>query len=377
VSKSNGHVVVSEVALRSFAEAVFERSGLAAGAASLAADVLIEADLRGVHSHGVQELPTWARGFLRGELSTQSEFPVASDAGSMAIVDAGGGLGALACHSAMRLTIAKAEENGVAMVGVRNSSHFGMAGYFAMQALPHDQIGYCTTNGPAVMAAWGGRRPVLCNNPFAYAIPANREPPIVLDMACSAVARGRVRAMARDGIPIPLGWAIDKDGRETTDGREAMEGAVLPIGGYKGYGMAVVNEVLAGPLVGALFSFEIARSIQRDAATELSDKTQKAWACGHWLAAIDLSRIVSPDEFKQRVDELIRTLRDSPLAEGAERVYLPGEIEHERKIERRREGIPLPASTIELLDDFRRRDLKGQIDLDVDATAANSVGAEA
>lgn len=372
MSTSNGHVVVSEVALRSFAESVFERSGLEAETAALAADVLIEADLRGVHSHGVQELPTWARGFLRGELSTRSDFPVVSDAGSMAIVDACGGLGALACHSAMRLTIAKAEEHGVAMVGVRNSSHFGMAGYFAMQALPHDQIGYCTTNGPAVMAAWGGRRPVLCNNPFAYAIPADREPPLVLDMACSAVARGRVRAMARDGTPIPAGWAIDKDGRETTDGKAAMEGAVLPIGGYKGYGMAVVNEVLSGPLVGALFSFEIARSIKRDAETELSDKTQRAWACGHWLAAIDLKRVVSPTDFKRRVDELIQTLRNSPLAEGADRIFVPGEIEHERKIERRRLGIPLPASTIELLDDFGRRDLRGEIGLDVSATTATN-----
>lgn len=347
------------VGLRNFAEAVFLKAKLTPPDAALAADVLIEADLRGVHSHGLQELPTWGRGFLRGELATSPACPVVVDAGSLAVIDAGGGLGAIACNRAMDLAIQRARDAGVAYVGVRSSSHFGMAGYFTMKALEHDQIGFCTTNGPAVMAPWGGKQPMLCNNPFSYSIPSGDEPPIVLDMACSAVARGRVRAMARDGLSIPDGWAIDRNGQPTTDSRKAMEGAVLPFGGYKGYGIAVINEILSSALVGALFSFEVARGIVRNAEAELQDKTQKAWMCGHLVGALDIGRIVPINEFKRRVDELIRVVRGSALASGAERIYLPGEIEHETRRERLVTGIPLPESTVELLRAFVSRDLGG------------------
>jgi LDH2 family malate/lactate/ureidoglycolate dehydrogenase len=350
--------VVQVDELRRFTEAVLKKSGLDDANAALVSDVLIDADLRGVHSHGVQNLPRWARGFLNGHLSKKPSCPIVVDNGPISVIDAEDGLGVVASNRAMEIAIERAKKYGVAFVAVRNSSHFGPAAYFTMKALEHKQIGFCTTNGPAVMAPWGGREALLSNNPFSYAIPAGDETPIVLDMACSVSARGRIRMMARENEPLPEGWAITKEGEPTTDPKEAVSGSVLPFGGHKGYGIAVINEILSAALTGALFSFEVGEMTSGDAEHELQKHEQAAWRCGHLFGAFDISRFGGSDgAFEQRVAYLSKSLRESPTAKGVERIYVPGEIEHELKLEREKNGIPLKKSTLDLLHSFATEEL--------------------
>ncbi|TKC19461.1 Ldh family oxidoreductase [Robertmurraya kyonggiensis] len=338
--------------LRSFTEEVLRKVGIDEDNVLLISDVLVDADLRGVHSHGVQNLPRWARGFLNGHLIRDPIFEEVTDNGPIATIDAQGTLGVIASNFAMDLAIDRAKKYGIGIIGVKNSSHFGPAAYYTMKALQHKQIGYCTTNGPAVMAPWGGKEALLSNNPFSYAIPAGEEPPIVLDMACSVSARGRIRMMARENETLPEGWAITKDGEPTVDPREAVEGTVLPFGGYKGYGIAVINEILSAALTGALFSFEVGGISKGPAESELQKHEQEAWGCGHVFGAIDINRFGNGEAFQSRVAYLIKALKQSPTAKGVERIYLPGEIEYDLKQNRMKDGIPLPASTIELINSF-------------------------
>lgn len=344
-------ILTSVEELRRFAESVFQKVGLNNANAALVSDVLIDADLRGVHSHGVHNLPRWARGFLKGHLAPSFSC-VDIDSGPISVIDAQSTLGVIASNRAMEMAIQRAKKYGIGFVGVKNSSHFGPASYFTMQALSHNQIGFCTTNGPAVMAPWGGKEALLSNNPFSYAIPAGDEPPVVLDMACSVSARGRIRMMARENQTLPDGWAITKNGDPTTDPKEAVEGTVLPFGGYKGYGISVVNEILSAALTGALFSFEVGNISKGNANSELQKHEQTAWGCGHVFGAIDINRFGNGPQFGSRVAHLSKTLRESSKAKGFDRIYLPGEIENELKQEREIKGIPLESSTVRLINSF-------------------------
>ncbi|CAM3710233.1 Ldh family oxidoreductase [Aeromicrobium ponti] len=349
-------ITISAEALRKFAYDAFMKVGLNKANASLVSDVLVDADLRGVHSHGVQNLPRWARGFLKGHLELEVTHEDI-DEGPITVIDGQGSLGVLASDIAMDAAIKRAKKYGIGIAGVKNSSHFGPAAYYTMKALHQHQIGFCTTNGPAVMAPWGGKDALLSNNPFSYAIPAGDEPPIVLDMACSVSARGRIRMMARENETLPEGWAITKDGEPTTDPREAVEGTVLPFGGYKGYGIAVINEILSAALTGALFSFEVGGISKGPAESELQNHEQAAWGCGHVFGAIDINRFGNGDNFQKRVAYLSRTLRESPTAKGHERIYLPGEIEFELKKKREVDGIPLKPTTVSLINTFARDEI--------------------
>jgi LDH2 family malate/lactate/ureidoglycolate dehydrogenase len=269
-------------------------------------------------------------------------------------MDGENGLGPVCCNKAMDVAIERASKYGLALVSVRNSNHFGFTAYYSMKALKHDYIGFCTTNGPAVIAPWGGSEPLLSSNPFSCAIPADTEPPVVLDMSCGMVAHTRIRLKARDNLPIPEGWAITKSGEPTTDPREALEGTVLPVGGYKGYGIAVIDEVLSSCLTGALFSFEILQGMV-GIDWKRSDFPQPSFRCGHLVAALDPGKLVPLEEFKQRVDRLCITLKASAKAKGFEKIYLPGEIEQELRTVRLGSGIiPLSESTIDMLNSFAK-----------------------
>lgn len=349
-------ITVSADALRKFAEDAFLKVGLSKENSILVSDVLIDADLRGVHSHGVQNLPRWARGFLKGHLQKEVKHKDI-DEGPVTVIDGQGSLGVLASDIAMDAAIKRAKKYGIGIAGVKNSSHFGPAAYYTMKALQHHQIGFCTTNGPAVMAPWGGKEALLSNNPFSYAIPAGDEPPVVLDMACSVSARGRIRMMARENEPLPEGWALTKDGEPTTDPREAVEGTVLPFGGYKGYGIAVINEILSAALTGALFSFEVGEISKGPAESELQNHEQAAWGCGHVFGAIDIDRFGNGKNFQDRVAYLSRTLRESPTAKDHEHIYLPGEMEYKLKKEREANGVPLMPSTVSLINSFARDEI--------------------
>lgn len=339
---------VSAADLRYWTRAVFESVGLPEPDAAVVTDALVSADLRGIDSHGVMRVPIYVKRLRLDLIEPRPSIRLAGDRGTVAVLDGGNGMGQVVAAQAMEEAIRRARQHSVGLVGVRNSNHFGMAAYFAMQALEHDMIGVALSNAPATMAPWGGARPYLGTNPLAIAVPAGDEPPIVLDMAMSTVARGKIILAAQEGTPVPEGWAVDTDGEPTTDPARALAGMVLPVGGAKGYGLATIIEILAGVLVGAAFGPHIGA---------LYDNFTSPQGLGHFLGAIDVQAFDTADRFKGRMDRLIQEIRAVPRASQVERIYLPGEIEWLAELRRRREGIDLHPQTIPALqtvaDDLR------------------------
>jgi LDH2 family malate/lactate/ureidoglycolate dehydrogenase len=255
------------------------------------------------------------------------------DAGPRALVDGDGGMGQVAADRAMRLAVELAEEHGIGAVGLRNSRHCGAMAYWAIQALAADCIGFATTNAGLNMAPTGGRDRIVGNNPLAIAVPTNRPWPMVLDMATSVVAGGKLDVAAIRGQKIPLGWATDAEGRPTDDPVVARKGLLLPVGGPKGYGLAVMLDVLAGVLTGARFGGGLGPS-----------------GSGQFFLAIQVAGFLPVSEFKARMDEVIDQIHTSTLAPGAERIFVPGEIEYEQSQRRRQTGLPLEAPIVQSLD---------------------------
>ena len=240
-----------------------------------------------------------------------------------------------------------AREYGVGVVAVRNSNHTGMLAVHVLRAAHRDMIGYFTSNGPAIMAPHGGREARMGNAPFAYAIPRQTGDPIVLDMASSQVARGKVRMYADRGEPIPEGWAIDARGVPTRDATAAMEGSVVPMAGYKGYGIAFVTEILASVLPGANLSIEMPRAFLEAGSTMLD-----SWGSGHLAMAINVEAFADPEDFKTDVDRLVTYMKETPLAEGVDSILVPGEPEWITRRDRLENGIPLDATVMARLEAF-------------------------
>ena len=330
-----------------FVEAVLRAVDVPEDDARVMADNLVQADLRGVSTHGVNILARNARGLKIRAINPRPTVRVVEQRGATAVVDGDRGLGQVVGARSMEVAIARAREYGVGAVVARNSNHFGAAAYFAMMALEHDMIGFAATNAPAIMAPWGGVTPTLGNNPFAWAIPAGRETPLVLDMATSQAARMKIRAAAARGEKIPLGWAADAKGRPTDDPNEALRGLLLPVGGVKGYGLALVMEVLAGVLSGALVAKNIPRSTLHGGAV-----IEESWQVGHVFLALDVAHFMAPEVFVARMEDLVAQVRSSELAEGVDRVYLPGEIEALRRRENQQLGVPLHRSVVQTLNDL-------------------------
>lgn len=306
----------------------------------------VEADERGHPSHGIDQLPAYARGFLGGHLNPRPEVSLVSHRGAMAAYDGDNGLGHVVADVAMDHAIELAREHAVGIVTTRRSNHFGMAGHWPLKAVRAGMIGFTTTNGPPVMAPWGGRVGSICNNPFSWGIPTGSEPTILLDMALTAGARGKVRLANQQGQPIPEGWALGPDGQPTTDAQTALDGVMLPLGGPKGSGIAVVNEVLASALSGSLFLTQITN------ITMASTGVHASWQIGHLFMVIDPSALRPLDEFTAHVDAIITTLREVPVAAGADRVRVPGERAAERVAEAAARGVPLAPQSIEKLSAY-------------------------
>jgi LDH2 family malate/lactate/ureidoglycolate dehydrogenase len=346
--RSAGAVVAADD-LRDFVRRAAGHAGLEASTVDLFTAALVEADLRGVDTHGVVRVPAYVRGYLAGELNPGHRLRLEHGRGAVRIVDADNGLGCVVGQEVMDLAVTLAQDHGVGVVAVRNSNHAGMLAQHVLRAVDRRMVGYFVSNGPPVMAGWGGREPLISNNPMAYAFPAGRYPPIVLDMACSAIARGKLRQAAQNDVAIPLGWAIDDLGRPTTDPHAGMRGLVMPMAGHKGYGLAVANEVLSGVLPGAKLSFEVSDAFLREGATTLD-----SWGVGHLAVAMDVTAFGDYDEYLRRVDELISRCKRSAAAPGHDEVLIPGEPEWRVRAERLAHGVPVSASTLELLDEAAR-----------------------
>jgi LDH2 family malate/lactate/ureidoglycolate dehydrogenase len=309
---------------------------------------MVRTDLRGVDSHGVGMLPTYLRWHRLGWIVPAAEPKIVRDEGTTAVVDGQQAFGHYTSTLAMELAIAKARAHGVGFVTCRNSNHYGAAANYSMMALAHDMIGLSMTNaGPAVVPTHG-RQAMLGTNPMSLAAPAGRHFPFVLDMATSTVAIGKLSVARRWGKAIPSGWALDREGQPTTDPNVAYEtrlmtplGATRELGGHKGYGLAVMVDILSGVLAGAGFA-DVRR--RRDPDPTRAD-------IGHFLGAIDIARFRDLAAFKADMDDLLHALKESPKAEGEDRIYVAGEPEWECEQRRRREGIPLAPGLVSQLQE--------------------------
>jgi len=322
--------------LRGLVARIFERSGMDEPDAGLLAETLVFADARGVHSHGVIRVPEYVKKLTRDGVDARGRPRVLRRVGGCLVVDGGNAMGQVAARFGMAEAIATTEEHGLAAAAIRGSNHCGAMAFFAMQALERDMIGIATTNALPTMAPWGGAERLLGINPLAVAIPAGRGHPIVYDAAFSGSAHGKIRVYAQKGQPIPEGWALDRDGRPTTDPLAAIDGLLLPSGGFKGVGLALVMGVLSSMLSGAAYG------------TELGDMERgpTPGQDGHFVMALKVGAFEAVDRFKARVDRAIEQIHACRLAPGFERVYAPGELEFLREQEYRRDGIPLNDLTL-------------------------------
>jgi L-2-hydroxycarboxylate dehydrogenase (NAD+) len=310
---------------------LLKRLGASEEEASATADVLAEGDLRGFASHGLLRLPYILRALKRGKIIAKAEVKVVKETPATALIDGGHGLGHYVAMRAMRLAIEKAKKQGIGAVGVYNSNHFGIAGYYAEIATREGLIGLVTTTTDALVHPWGGVEPLLGTNALAVGIPADPNP-ILLDMAMSVAARGKLVEAMKEGKKIPEGWAVDSEGRPTTDPKKGLDGALSPFGGVKGYGLALVLELLAGPLVGAAAGKEVQGTLE---------PVDKFCTKGDFMIAIDPAAFVSADEFRARVKEFVVQLKASRKAPGVQEILVPGEPEFRTRGKRLREGIPI------------------------------------
>ncbi|MGA2794342.1 MAG: Ldh family oxidoreductase [Roseiarcus sp.] len=341
-------VLVDSRELRGAVAALFEAVGVSPTHADEIAEVVVFADMRGVESHGVQFTPRYVRGIMGGHLNATPDVRIVHRHGSVAVIDADNGLGFLSTRRAMREAIGIASEFGSASVAVRNSNHFGPAAFYAMMALEAGMIGHVTTDGPPHTVVWGSKKPMLSNDPVAWAFPTSNGPPIVLDTAFTGV-KEKIRLASQRGGTIPADWAVGPDGNPTTDPKIALEGYLLPIGQHKGSGLIVANELLCGALAGALFSYEVSPALVMGA------DYHDSWKCGHFVQALDPSAFGDRTAFLRRTGELAAALRGAPKADGVSRIWLPGEMEAELSAERLKNGLPLAVTTLEALDDVARK----------------------
>jgi LDH2 family malate/lactate/ureidoglycolate dehydrogenase len=338
-----GSILVSANALRTGLAGILSGAGVPSEQAEVVAGLLVEADLRGVDSHGAHLMSMYATRLASGDIKASTTVTTISDDGSTVHLDGGLGFGQIAGIEAARLVAARAAEHGVAVVAVRESTHLGALGAYTSRVAEAGIICLCVQNGPTFVPPFGGITALFSTNPLSYAIPTDSEPTIVYDIATTAVAGNKVLlAKKRGDKTIPAGWANDDQGRPTTDAAAASVRHLQWFGGHKGFGLALLVELLAGVLAGSSFG-----TTERTASPLHGDVRV---AKGFVLIGIDPSRFMPTGDFRTSVDTLIREIRSGERAPGVDRIWLPGEPEHVRSEERSRDGIPLPGPLLEELD---------------------------
>ncbi len=338
--------VIPMEALRDFSVRAFQASGLSLEHAGWISDTLVQSDLRGIDSHGIVRLPFYCKRLLDGGSNADPNIRIVAKKPASILVDGDNGLGQIVGIEVMKIVIRRAKTQGVCFAAVRNSCHFGMAAYFPMMALKDSLIGLAGCNTAAVMAPWGGGRSAIGNNPLAIAVPTNKPYPLVLDMAMSVVSGGKVRLEAVKGTKIPLGWILDEKGSPTDNPKDMFpNGTLLPLG-HKGFGLAIMMEILSGILSQAATLSEIPLWFE---------KTGTPTNLGHFFMAIDIESFLAPDTFKDLVGRLMDELKSSPPLAGSAGVFLPGEIEFIKEQEYRKKGIPVSPGVRKTLDDFAHK----------------------
>lgn len=318
--------------LEEVATELFTRVGVSEHHARTVAQSLVHADLRGIESHGLSRLPIYMKRIESKVIALDQEPEMVKQEGATALIDGKNHLGAVVGKVALEQAISLAKQAGIGFVGVRHSNHFGTCSFYAERAIEQGQILLVLSNAPESMAPTGGIRPFFGTNPIAIGIPAGKEAPFLLDMATSVVARGKIALAAKKGEPIPADWAIDQDGIPTTDPERALLGSLLPIGGAKGYGLAMFIDVLSGLLTGAACG---------PGVQSLYENWTHPQNIGHVFLTIDVQRFWPLPVFQSRMDEYIREIKSVPKKAGIDEIMIPGEIENRKMSEQRVHGVLL------------------------------------
>ena len=344
--------------LTNFSAEVFMHFAVSEANATQAADVLAKSDLRGIDSHGVARLHTYFDMLTLGRINPRPNIKIVREKSSVATVDGDNGLGLVVGPKANEIAMEKAEKHGSGWVSVCNTNHFGIAGYYPLKALERDLIGWAMTNTTKLVAPlWGAQR-MLGTNPIAIAFPGYKEPPIVIDMATSAVAYGKIEIALRKKERVPKGWIIDRDGRDTIDPQDMIDGgAQLPLGseremgGHKGYGLASMVDILCCVLSGANWGpFAPPFALRQEIP-----KRRVGKGIGHFFGAMQIDGFIDKDEFKKQIDEWIHVFRNTKPALGTSGPLIPGDPEREAEAIRSKQGIPLIKPVVDDLLDISRK----------------------
>ena len=339
-------VLIKEEQLFQFVDELFQYAGMPQEDSQVHARALIDTDLWGVSSHGVIRVPAYFARMRNGAVRVRPQIHKVAGAGALEVLDGDAGAGIVVGSHGMARAIELAKEHHIAAVGVRNSNHFGAGAIYARMAAKEGMIGIAMTNVMPLVTAPGAARPVVGNNPIAVAVPTYGEFPFCLDMALSKVAGGKLTLAIKRGEKIPTDWATDAQGRPTDDPQKAFDGFLLPMGDYKGLGLAYVVDILSGVITGGVFSHQMKSMYANPGEPSLT---------GHFFIAVDIEAIIGRDAMKQRMEEYHRRLKETPMwQEGAE-MLLPGELEYRKEQERRKNGIPVPIKTYQELLDLKEK----------------------
>ena len=299
---------------------------------------LVLADLRGIYSHGVSRMPIYMKRLSLGHIRKAAHLIVEHESPSTLVIDADNSMGYTVGVKVMEMLIKKAKETGIAWASVKHSTHFGMTAFMTQEAVKNDMIGIAFSNSPASMAPWGGKSPFLGTNPMCVSVPAGVMESVTLDMATAVAARGKIIAAKGKGeTTIPAGWALDVNGKPTTDTQAALDGTVMPVGGAKGYGLALMIDILSSGLSGGNFGPHVKNLYYTDELQSFS----------HTYCVIDISKFTEISKFKAHVDQMIQEIKESPKADGVEEIFVPGEIELKNMARNEKQGIGLPPNVIQ------------------------------
>lgn len=324
-----------------FCQKLLQGSGVPEEDAAIVTDVLVDTSLEGIDTHGISRLPVYLTRIQNGRINAKAKIKVDRTAPSLANIDGDNGLGQLVGVRSMQVAVEMAREAGVGAAAVRHSNHFGASSYYCKMASSSGMVGMAFTNTPSGIPPWGGKEAYFGTNPISFAFPG-KEQPVVIDMSSSTVARGNIILAAKEGRPIPEGWAIDSEGRPTTDARAALDGAVLPMAGPKGYAMALAVEIMSGILSGSAYGPRVGW---------IYDESTQPVNIGHFFLAIDISRLMPQSEFLSRMDHMTGEIKDSPKADGVKEIFIPGERRTNSARKRAEEGIPVSP---QLLDELNK-----------------------
>jgi LDH2 family malate/lactate/ureidoglycolate dehydrogenase len=351
-------MIVSESTLRNFTETVFLAMGCNKEHAALAADVLLLSDMRGIYSHGVARLTGYVRLWQKQRINATPDIKIVHETPTTATIDGDAGLGLVVAPFAMQIAIKKAEQYGSGWISIRNSNHFGIAGYHALMAVQKDMIGFAMTNASPLVAPTFSNERMLGTNPMCYAFPAGKYPPVIVDMATSAAANGKLEIAQRAGKQVPEGWLQDASGAYTTDPHALKSGgSLLPLGSdyehgsHKGFGLSATVDILSAVLSGANYGPWVPPFV-----SFLEPPTNPVGTgIGHFLGAMRVDGFRPVDEFKEHMDNWVKRFKDASPINPDQKVIIPGEPEHEAEQDRRKNGIPIVDAVVKDLNEVAEK----------------------